>query len=67
MGPWVVGLTMSLGLFTAAQALAWKRRMARAYFDAGGTLPEPGKYDPSPNGPIDWYSILYPDAPHIEP
>jgi murein DD-endopeptidase MepM/ murein hydrolase activator NlpD len=44
---WVtIGVTAGLGLITLRQIMAWKRRTDEEYFESGGFLPEPGKYDP---------------------
>lgn len=41
-----VGVVAGLGLITVAAIMAWKRSQGRAFFSGGGTLPEPGKFDP---------------------
>jgi len=42
-----VGVIAVLGLATGAAVMAWKRAQARAFFAAGGTLPEPSKTGPT--------------------
>jgi murein DD-endopeptidase MepM/ murein hydrolase activator NlpD len=65
MSAWALGLTAGLGLVSVYSINRWKRAQAQQYFDEGGTLPEPGKYNPNSTWEPDYGDVQeFEPAPH---